>query len=51
MREEDPRRCANAIHRWHRNSGFLLVELKPADIRGGVRRATQEGREPPGVPM
>ena len=51
VREEEPERADDAVHRWRRHASLVLLELELPDILGarGVGRATQPGREPSDV--
>jgi hypothetical protein len=51
VREEEPQRRDDAVHRRHRNAGLALLDLEAAQIllRGRVGRATQKRGEAPHV--
>src|SRR3546814_9823790 len=51
MREQEPQRRDDAVHRRRRYARLVLLELALPDILGGrgMGRAPQPGREPPDV--
>src|SRR3546814_18186578 len=51
MREQEPQRRDDAVHRRRRYARLVLLELELPDILGGrgMGRAPQPGREPPDV--
>src|SRR3546814_7611405 len=48
VREEEPQRADDAVHRWCGDARLLLLDLELPDILGarGVGRAPEPGREP-----
>jgi hypothetical protein len=51
MREEEPQRRDDAVHRWRGKARVALLDLEPAHVVGGrgVGRASQEGGKAPDV--